>query len=179
MDRQAWGLDGVMGGRGQDSSLKRPLRWESEPRWQASRAFRGVKSERPDLGQEEDCCNVTELLSGRTSKTWCQGLCGWRNRKGPTFKIHSFGASPVVQLLRIHLAMQGTPVRFLVWGDPTYLKATKPIHHNWAHVHQPLKPTHPRACALQQDSPLQWEARVPLLEKVREQHWRPCSTKNK
>ena len=37
----------------------------------------------------------------------------------------------VVQWLRIHLPMQGTQVRFLVWEDPTCCGATKPKHHNY------------------------------------------------
>jgi len=36
------------------------------------------------------------------------------------------GASLVVQRLRIHLPMQGTWVRFLVWEDPTGLEVIKP-----------------------------------------------------
>ena len=35
---------------------------------------------------------------------------------------------------------------------------------HWAHVSQLLKPAHPRACALQQEKPLQWEAHTPQLE---------------
>ena len=36
--------------------------------------------------------------------------------------------------LRIHLAMQGTQVQFLVWEDPTCQGVTKPLSHNyWAH----------------------------------------------
>ena len=57
----------------------------------------------------------------------------------------------VVQWLRIRLPMQGTQVQALVWEDATYHGATKPVRHNyWAHV--------PRACALQQEKPPQWEA---------------------
>ena len=41
------------------------------------------------------------------------------------------GASLVVQWLRIHLAMQGSPVGCLVWEDPTCLEATKPVRHNY------------------------------------------------
>ena len=63
------------------------------------------------------------------------------------------GTSLVVQWLRIHLPMQGTQVWALVWEDPTYRGATKPVRHNywacalqpvshnyWAHVPQLLKP---------------------------------------
>ena len=41
----------------------------------------------------------------------------------------------VVQRLRIHLPMQGTWVRFLVWEDPTGLEVIKPAL-------QLLKPVH-------------------------------------
>ena len=39
----------------------------------------------------------------------------------------------------------------------------------WAHVLKPLKPEHPRACALQQKKPLQGEAHILQLESS------PCS----
>ena len=35
---------------------------------------------------------------------------------------------------------------------------------SWVHVPQPLKPVQPRACAQQQEKPLQWEARAPQLD---------------
>ena len=40
-------------------------------------------------------------------------------------------ASLVAQWLRIHLPMQGTRVRALVWKDPTCRGATKPVRHNY------------------------------------------------
>ena len=40
-------------------------------------------------------------------------------------------ASLVAQWLRIHLPMQGTWVRALVWEDPTCHRATKPVRHNY------------------------------------------------
>ena len=43
----------------------------------------------------------------------------------------AWGTSPVAQWLRICLPMQGTRVRALVWEDPTYHRATKPMHHNY------------------------------------------------
>ena len=65
------------------------------------------------------------------------------------------GTSLVMQWLRIHLPMQGTQVRALVWEDPTCCGATKPMHHSywacalepeshnyWTRVPQLLKPTH-------------------------------------
>ena len=42
-----------------------------------------------------------------------------------------FWASLVAQWLTIHLPMQGTRVRALVWEDPTCRRATKPVHHNY------------------------------------------------
>ena len=58
--------------------------------------------------------------------------------------------------------MQGTWVRSLAREDPTCLRATKPVHHNyWAHSPQLLKATHPRACAPWQEKPQQWEAHTP------------------
>ena len=46
------------------------------------------------------------------------------------FRISFFGTSLVVRWLRLHLAMQGTRVRSLVWEDPTSRGATKPMHHS-------------------------------------------------
>ena len=39
--------------------------------------------------------------------------------------------SLVAQWLRIHLPMQGTRVRALVWEDPTCRGATRPVSHNY------------------------------------------------
>ena len=64
-----------------------------------------------------------------------------------------YGASLVVQWLRIHLPMQGTRVQALVWEDPTWRGATKPVHHNYW------------ACALEPTSHNYW-ACVPQLLKL-------------
>ena len=40
-------------------------------------------------------------------------------------------ASLVVQWLRVHLPMQGTRVRALVWEDPTCRGAAGPVSHNY------------------------------------------------
>ena len=40
------------------------------------------------------------------------------------------GASPVVQWVRIYLAMQGTPVQSLVQEDSTCHRTAKPVHRN-------------------------------------------------
>ena len=39
--------------------------------------------------------------------------------------------SLVAERLRIHLPMQGTQVRFLIWGDSTHPRATEPVGHNY------------------------------------------------
>ena len=70
--------------------------------------------------------------------------------------------SLVVQLLRIRLPMQGT--RF----DPCSGK----IPHAEGQLSPcttTTEPAHPRARALQQEKPLQWEARAPQLEKAHTQ----------
>ena len=56
-------------------------------------------------------------------------------------------------------------VRSLVWEDSRCLKPTKPVSHNYALVPAShnyrahiLKGKHPRAHAVQQEKPPQWEA---------------------
>ena len=73
--------------------------------------------------------------------------------------------------------MQETPVRSLIQEDHTCCRATEPVcpnswacsvesrnHNHWAQKPQLLKPAHPRAHALQQEKPCQWEAHAPPLE---------------
>ena len=89
----------------------------------------------------------------------------------------------------------------LVWEDPTCWGATELVHHNkwacaleptccnyWAHVPQVLKPTRPRARALQQGKPPQYEALTqqqesrphpPQLDKPHKQQWKPSTAKYK
>ena len=53
------------------------------------------------------------------------------------WKFH-LRASLVAQWQRIHLPMQETWVRSLVWEDPTCSGATKPVYHNyWARALEP------------------------------------------
>ena len=53
----------------------------------------------------------------------------------PLFLKQGARTSLVEQWIGIHLPMQGTQVRFLVWEDPTCRRGTKPMHHsNWAHT---------------------------------------------
>ena len=51
--------------------------------------------------------------------------CGRQNDKNKARRT-----SLMAQWLRIHLLMQGTRVRALVWEDPTCHRATKPVCHN-------------------------------------------------
>ena len=86
----------------------------------------------------------------------------------------------MAQWLRIRLPMQGTQVRALVWEDPTCLRATRPVRHNYW------------ACALEPASHNYWSPRTwslctatksshhsPQLEKDRAQQRRPNATKKK
>ena len=57
------------------------------------------------------------------------------------------GASLVAQWLRVHFAMQGTPVRSLAQQDPTCWEQLS----LWA---TPTEPTHSRAHASKQEKPL-------------------------
>ena len=97
--------------------------------------------------------------------------------------------------------MQETWVPSLIWEDPTWHGAATLVCHNYwacalepgnrnygAHVPQLLKPKHPRARALQQEKPPQWEANTPQLEssphfpqleKKPVQQQRPSTAKNK
>ena len=59
----------------------------------------------------------------------------------------------MVQWLRIHLAMQGIPVRLLAWEDPTCLGATKPVHHDYLAL-QSLQAATTGDCAPKEEKPL-------------------------
>ena len=87
---------------------------------------------------------------------WCQCSSPTWVGKGTVKHLHQnlLRTSLVAQWLRILLPTQGTRVRALVREDPTCLRATKSVHHNywactleptshnyWAHVPQLLKPT--------------------------------------
>ena len=105
-------------------------------------------------------------------------------------KSVKWGSSLVAQCLRIHLPMQGTQVQALVREDPTCRRATKSVRHNyWACTLEPMSHNYwareaqllslhattteahaPRACALQQEEPPQWEARVPQRRAAPAQH---------
>ena len=96
------------------------------------------------------------------------------------------GTPLVAQWLRIHLPMQGTWVRSLVWEEPTCHGATKPVHHNywagtlepvshdyWACVPQLPKPVHlePVLCnkrSHRNEKPMHHNEEQPLLAATRE-----------
>ena len=109
---------------------------------------------------------------------------------------NSHRASLVVHQWRIHLPMQETQVRSLVWEDPTCHGATKSVSHNywgctlepgscnyWDHI---LKPEHPRLCSTGEAAAMrsfapQLERSLCLLqlEKACIQQQRPRTAKNK
>ena len=120
----------------------------------------------------------------------------------PTQIIHKVcarEASLVVQWLRIHLSMQGTPFGSLIRESPTCHGAAEPVHHSYwvcilerenhncpAHLLQLLKPACPGTRAPQQGKPLQPEACAPQLEcspcspqleKACVHQWRPSTAK--
>ena len=88
------------------------------------------------------CCIVSFHVSTRKvgqAKAW--------RFFGPNLRLRiRWRASLVVQWLRVHLLMQGTRVRALVWEDPTCRRATRPVSHSyWAYASG--------ACAPQQERP--------------------------
>ena len=106
------------------------------------------------------CIGLTLLLLGIFSQPCEQSQVSCLKDGRPCvistlqMKTLAWGTSLVAQWLRIHLPMQGTRVRALVWEDPTCRGATKPVRHNywactlepashnyWARLPQLLKPT--------------------------------------
>ena len=83
--------------------------------------------------------------------------------------------------------MQETRVQSLIWEDPTCHGATKPVHHNcWTSALEPIESCCPRAHALQQEKPQQWEAHAVQwtagpsllqLEKAHTQQRKPSTAK--
>ena len=71
----------------------------------------------------------------------------------------------MAQWMKICPPSQRTQSQSLVREDSTWTRAAKPLSHNyWACVLQLLYPKHPRACDLQQEKPLQWEAHAAQLK---------------
>ena len=113
-------------------------------------------------------CNMVSTITTMCVMCVCQGRTQW------SLKYYDFRTSLVAQWWRVHLPMQETWVRSLVWEDPTCLGTTKPMSHNywacalepgncnyWAHVLRAL-----RAHALQQEKLPQWETLAPKTEKA-------------
>ena len=68
----------------------------------------------------------------------------------------------MVQWLRICLPVQGTQVPSLVQENSARQGAAgNQAHSHWVHMPKPLKPACPKARALKQEKPLQWEAHSP------------------
>ena len=110
------------------------------------------------------------------------------NREAPRSTSEHTGAGNKSQAwrfpwlwIRIRLPVQGTWVLSLVRENPTCRKATKSMSHDYSastlepknqnywlllHMQALLKREHPRACALQQKMPLQWETLALQLEKA-------------
>ena len=66
---------------------------------------------------------------------------GWGDKDGKNTVVW---ASPLIQQLRICLAMQGTPIPSLILEDHTCCRVTKPLRHDHetcAHQLQPLSPS--------------------------------------
>ena len=122
------------------------------------------------------------LLTHYTNCLWGMGMpLGCLNSRLFKGKIRincemSYGASLVVQWLRILLAMQGTRIWFLVQEDPTCHGANKPVHHNdWACAPEPVlqSPCSTIRGGTATRSPHTW------LKKPHTQQWRPRTTKDK
>ena len=97
------------------------------------------------------------------------------------------GVSLVAQWLRIRLPMQRTGVQALVQEDPTWRRATKPVHHNyWACALEPVSHNYWSPCSTTREattlrSPCTAKSSPcsPQLEKARQQQQRPNAAKNK
>ena len=87
-------------------------------------------------------------------------------------QMPTYGTYLVVQWLRIWLPVQGTRVQTLVQGDPTYLRATNPMHHNYgASTPEPLS-CNCWVCMLQLLKPACLES---VLRNKRSNHEKPPS----
>ena len=90
---------------------------------------------------------------------WAQKLPNWGSRSLLEISLHSisFLGRSVVKNTPANVGDMGS-----IRGSGRSHGAAKPSYHNyWAQVPPVLKPVHPRACALQQEEPPQWEAQAP------------------
>ena len=75
---------------------------------------------------------LAELKRNQTTKVFVlQGLTTFGERQNALYAVpENSRASLGVQWLRIHLPMQGAWAPSLVWEDPMYLGAAKPVRHS-------------------------------------------------
>ena len=139
--------------------------------------------------------NWTKYLSQERKITYLKVQSSDQGKK-VWLKKHDIQTCLVAQWIRICLPVHSTWVWCLVWEDPTFSGAAKPLcHRYWAQV---LKPgatnTEPTRCSSwspcawspypQQEKPLQGEACAlkpysPPLKKAHTKQWRPRAAKNK
>jgi len=90
-----------------------------------------------------------------------RGEMAWIQKSKLLKRTPQAWTSLVAQWIGIHLPIQRMRLRSLEnEEDPTCLGATKPVHHNWAHGLQILKPLCSRAHAPQQEEPPQGHTRA-------------------
>ena len=100
----------------------------------------------------------------------------------PSLKNKPGRSSLVAQWIRIHLPMQGTQVRSLVWKDSTCCGTSKPVCHNcWGPVLQLLKPTYLEPVLCNKGSHCNeklthHKAEQPLLSSTRESRMKATKT---
>ena len=139
------------------------------PAWLGVPSMNMMQRSQQILSQKERCCfNICGFCwrGHSVQDSWL-----WTKLTKVLFSSQGL-ASLVVQWLRLCLPMQGTRVRALVWEDPTYRGATRPVSHNyWACASG--------ACAPQQESPRRWEARAPRWRGAPAcRNWRKPSHRN-
>ena len=107
---------------------------DQNPHWVSTfiRLIEPVEAESPPEGL---CLLGTTVLQMLPTRAWLNNVILTQQflgiKSGEREVKKKMGASLVVQWLRIHLPMQGTRARALVWEDPTSRGATKPVHHNY------------------------------------------------
>ena len=159
----------------------------SEKQGECFKAF--LVPRRPQTTKKGHCMIEVGLQAGvlpclppsvaQVGKTRCgacyQIICSLANKPDPNSLFHwsrilECKTSLVVQWLGVRLPMQGMQVRFLIWEDSTCFGVTKLMHHQLLSLCsrtlqlQVLRPASLRACALQQEKPLQWEVQAPQIE---------------
>ena len=126
----------------------------------------------------KELTTLTSLCRVRQSKlcyfisSWSGSACPGSDVIGIHFMILSkqknvnFGASLVVQWLRICLPMHGTRVRALVWENPTCRGATRSVSHNTEPAR--LEPVLRNKRGRDSERPAHHDGERPLLAATRE-----------